>query len=120
MLDSRVGWLCLKDDQYSHWLRNPLGPSIPKEGIHFTKNVPPQPQRQAPKKTKGWQAPDWLLVMSCPTQNACKRCLLWGDFMGALVSAPSLLGSQAGMTAPVSQQHPTRPLHIRSLPALGL
>lgn len=40
--------------------------------------------------------------------------------MGALVSAPSLPGSQADVTAPVGQQHLTHPLHIPGLPALGL
>lgn len=51
------------------------------------------------EKKRAGLAPDWLKVMSCPTQNACKSSLLWGDFMGALLSAPSLPGSQTSMLA---------------------
>lgn len=39
--------------------------------------------------------------------------------MGALVSAPSLLGSRAGVTASAGR-HPPPPPSVPSLPALGL
>lgn len=116
---SRGGWLSLKEDRQDQWLQNPLGPSLPKEVIHFTKNVPRQPQRQAPKKKKGpGEPPVGSQWCHAPTQNAHKSGLLWGNFMGALVSAPSLPGGQVGVTAPVGT--PPIPPTCPSLPALGL
>lgn len=113
---SRGGWLSLKEDRQDQWLQNQWGPSLPKEVIHFTKNVPRQPQRQAPKKKKGpGEPPVGSQRCHAPTQNAHKSGQLWGNFMGALVSAPSLPGDQVGVTAPVGT--PPIPPHVpASLP----
>ena len=108
----------MKEDRQGQWLQNPLGPSLPK-GIHFTRNVPRQPQRQAPKKKKGPGGPP-VGSQGChaPTQHAHKNSLLQGNFMGVLVSAPSPPGGQVGVISPVGT--PPIPPHVPSLPALGL
>lgn len=83
---SRGGWLSLKEDRQDQWLQNPLGPSLPKEVIHFTKNVYLDNHRDRPQRRKKGQgspqlAPsDVMPPPRMPIKVACSGAILWGPW----------------------------------------
>lgn len=99
------GWLSLKECWQGQWLQKPLVQAFQKKpstlpGMYLDNH------RTSPAEEKGLGSPRLAPDDVMPPPRMPVKAVCFGQLMGALVSAPSLPGCQAGMTAPVDTPPP--------------